>query len=384
MKKIFAALLFMLLAIPASAQEGSPVFGDLLAGEWEQIPVEGAQCLYGDDYSFFVRPADEPTDKLMIYFQGGGACWDALTCSSIGQFASQYDVAPMEAAAYTQGYFDFDNEDNPVSDYNVVFLPYCTGDLYTGDAVVEYEVPQGIEPPAGVELEETITVNFKGFENSARVLDWVYENIPTPEQVFVTGCSAGGYGATTHAPFIMNNYAGVPVVHMADSATGVNELDWEGLLTWNIYPNLPGFVEGVQVEHGEFSANLQFITTAAAFPDNVMAQYNTFFDGVQVGFYSLTALGEPVTEDSFQEVAGQWTPAMLTNIATIEAMVDNFASYTAGGSEHCIVNQDIFYEYDVAGVVFSDWVAALLAGSTDDVSCDVEGDECFVAPVESE
>lgn len=377
MRRFFSlvTLVFALLLIPSAAQEQA-TFDSLVLGEWEQIVVEDGVCLYGDEYSFFVRPAETPTAKLMIYFQGGGACWDAFTCASVGQFASQYDVSSTETSFYQAGYFDFDNPNNPVSDYNMVFLPYCTGDIYSGDNVVTYAVPEAVESDA-----EELTINYNGFDNAQAVLDWVYANFAAPEQVFVTGCSAGGYGATTHAPFIMQNYADVPVVHLADSATGVNRLDWEGLLTWNLYENLPAFVEDMAgVEHGEFSTSLQFTTTSAAFPDNIMAQYNTFLDGVQVGFYGLTALGTPVDETNFLQVAEQWTPAMLGNVRGIEGEVDNFAYYTAGGAEHCIVNRDIFYDYEVDGVVFRDWVASLLGGDTSDISCNAATGACLQAP----
>jgi len=35
------------------------------------------QCIFGEPYAFQVIPGD--ADKLMFYWQGGGACWDAIT-----------------------------------------------------------------------------------------------------------------------------------------------------------------------------------------------------------------------------------------------------------------------------------------------------------------
>ena len=131
MNRFVFALIFVLLTlliIPASAQD-MPSFSDLTPGEWTQIELPDGICLYGEEYSFFVRPDDTPTDNLLIYFQGGGACWDGLTCGSIGEFASFYEVTAGTIAYYASGagIFDFDNPANPLADYNVVFLPYCSG-----------------------------------------------------------------------------------------------------------------------------------------------------------------------------------------------------------------------------------------------------------------
>ncbi|HRF94738.1 MAG TPA: hypothetical protein PLZ51_06085, partial [Aggregatilineales bacterium] len=130
-------------------------------------------------YSFFVRPAPLPTSKLMIYFQGGGACWDGFTCGAIGQFASRYevpDLAGVGELTNNVGFFDYENPENPVADYNAVFVPYCTGDVHGGDSVVTFDVPK---EQLGVDFDE-ITVKFNGRKNSQAVLDWVYENFAEP------------------------------------------------------------------------------------------------------------------------------------------------------------------------------------------------------------
>ena len=49
-------------------------------GVWETIyPGGDTICSRGDEYRFYLRGGDPR--KLMIYFQGGGACWNELTCS---------------------------------------------------------------------------------------------------------------------------------------------------------------------------------------------------------------------------------------------------------------------------------------------------------------
>jgi hypothetical protein len=52
-------------------------------GEWQIIEGgAGTQCALGDPYQFYYRPGADD-DKLMIYFQLGGACWSGLSCQPL-------------------------------------------------------------------------------------------------------------------------------------------------------------------------------------------------------------------------------------------------------------------------------------------------------------
>ncbi|MDX2078475.1 MAG: pectin acetylesterase-family hydrolase [bacterium] len=377
-KKVLFLLLCLVIALFAVpvivAQEGEvpdmPAFTDLPAGEWTQIATGGETiCMYDTAYSFFVRPAPMPTSKLMIYFQGGGACWDGFTCGAIGQFASQYEVG--EDAPPNVGMFDFENPDNPVTDYNTVFVPYCTGDVHGGDSVVTFDVPKEM---LGVDFDE-ITVKFNGRKNSQAVLDWVYENFAEPEQVFVTGCSAGGYGATLNAPYVMEHYADVPVVHMADAAVGVTPVEWTGLTTWG-FENL-GFLD--EMNPGTFNTDYME-ALATMYPNNIVSQYTTYMDQVQVGFYGFQT-GVVVDASNFLPLAVEWGAGAEERLNRLNEANENFASYLAGGMVHCITPQPEFYDYEYNGVSVNAWVADLLDGGTaQDVSCDLLRGQCFAPP----
>lgn len=379
-------ILFLLLcgiigmfAIPALAQEEEmpdmPTFADLPTGEWTQIMTGGeTTCMYDTPYSFFVRPASEPTDKLMVYFQGGGACWDGFTCGAIGQFASRYqvgDVSSVGELTNNFGFFDYANEANPVGDYNAVFVPYCTGDIHGGDEVVTFDVPK---EQLGVDFDE-ITVHFNGRKNSQAVLDWVYDNFVQPEQVFVTGCSAGGYGATVNAPFIMEHYADVPVVHMADAAVGVTPDYWDGLTTWGF--DKLGFLDEVNPD----TFNTEYmLKLAEMYPNNIISQYTTYMDQVQVGFYGIQT-GVFVNSSNFLNVAVDWSAGAIERLNALNEANENFYTYLTGGMVHCITPLPQFYDLEVDGVLVSDWITDLLDGGTaQDVSCDLARGQCINEP----
>jgi Pectinacetylesterase len=381
MKILRIVFFFALLSFSISslyAQE-FPAFEDLQIAEWSQIDVPDGICLYGADYSFFVRPPEQASNKLMIYFQGGGACWDGLTCGTIGGFASQYDVTADELDWYQNGYFDFDNPDNPVADYNIVFVPYCTGDVHTGDNVMTFNVP----PEADSDLE-TVTANFKGHANAQLVLEWVYGNFVEPEQILISGCSAGGYGAVAQAPYIMEYYQDSSALMLADSSQGVLPIAWEGFLNWGTLDNLPDFiVDLADVSVEDYDTTYQIEQMALYFPENKFAQYNSFFDAVQIGFYGALLGYDLSFENDIVEVATDWSSNLARNLSSL-SRIDNFNYYTAGGSQHCLVIYQEFYDYEIRGLVFSDWLANLLEGDVSNVSCSILTGECLNAPNEEE
>jgi hypothetical protein len=285
-------------------------------------------------------------------------------------------VTADDVADLTSGLFDYANPDNPVANYDTVFVPYCTGDVHSGDAVVTFD--------ADSDDMEDVTAYFKGFTNSQTVLAWVYENFMDPGQIFVTGSSAGGYGATTASPFIMNHYPDTTVIHMADAANGVTPPAWEGLNTWGFFDWLAtaDFVpELAALTPDTFTMTSLYSVLTSAYPENSFAQYNTFLDQVQVAFYGFQT-GRNVTESEavFIEVAGEWSRQLIVNLVNINSRAPNFAYYTAGGLRHTINHVDQFYTYEYDGVTVADWVTGLLAGEQgQDVFCSL-GDECLAAP----
>ncbi len=384
---LLSLLLSVLLTLPlltasVAAQEMAelPSLADLPVGEWSVLEPGGDTiCLYGDPFRFFVRPAE--SEKLMIYFQGGGACWDGFTCGARGQFASQFDVSTdFSDETGGQGIFNLDNPDNPIADYNIVFVPVCTGDIHTGDAVVTYDVPK---EALGVDFDQ-ITVNFKGFVNAQAVLEWTYENFMAPEQVFVAGCSAGGYGATHNGPYIMQHYADTPVVHFSDAAAGVIARGWTGLGEWNIDATIPRFLPGLEeTTAASYRVNSLYQGMAKLFPNNTLSQYNSFLDGVQIFFYAFQEGVNIALEENADQAAvfgGRWASAMRSSIVGLDATIPNFDYYMAGGGLHCITESANFFTYTVDGVRFVDWLAGLLDGTSGDVACDISAGECSVPP----
>ena len=74
------------------------------------------------------------------------------------------------------GIFNRTNPANPYKNSTIVYVPYCTGDFHSGDAV------KG-------------SLHFKGRVNLALDIAKVKSAFPNPSRVTLSGSSAGGFGS---------------------------------------------------------------------------------------------------------------------------------------------------------------------------------------------
>ena len=187
---------YPLLTNPTSFEDG---FQPGKYGLWQGITLDeastGAKCGNGTPYKFFVnRVADN--NNYLIYLEGGGACWDYESCT--GQTGIRGARNPngipddymrkLESSLVSPFVFRLHYADHPQpQDWNLVYVPYCTGDVYSGDKTAVYESPESnVEP---------LTWHHNGFKNMRAVTAWLRENMQQPTRMMMTGCSAGGTGS---------------------------------------------------------------------------------------------------------------------------------------------------------------------------------------------
>jgi len=153
-------------------------------GTWTWVDVPESVCNDGSPTGFAINVQD--TSDIFIFFEGGGACWDYLTCVA-AQTAAMGPVGATEWAMRQQTLpeqFDRTRTSNPFRNATMVYIPYCTGDLHVGDNVAMYG-------GAGA----TVTWNHKGLPDSTAFLSRVASTWKDPARVVVSGSSAGGFGA---------------------------------------------------------------------------------------------------------------------------------------------------------------------------------------------
>jgi hypothetical protein len=316
-------------------------------GQWQTIvPGAGTVCSDGSPYRFFVYPGDPA--KLLVEFEGGGACWSGLTCE-LDVYTRRVTTDPEQARqqGQLQGIYDRSNPANPFQDVTHVFVPYCTGDLHWGNKTQTYSGTTG-----------SYTIEHRGAVNAAAALDWAYANVVAPSQLTVAGCSAGGYGAIFWAPRILAHYPGASASQLADSAAGVVPTGFFETLqsNWGTDAAWPSFIPALapdRLDVTQLALGDLYSGVAGYFPLAAFAQYNTLQDTTQTLFFGL-ARGGLATPD-------EWSARMQASVATIRAANPNFSAYTAPGTQHCIINRPEFYTTAVAGTRVVDWVRSLVA-----------------------
>ena len=166
-------------------------------------PAGDCQCADGSEFAFWERRAD-PT-KVVLYLEGGGACWTPRRVRSPARQSTTYDwnIAGEDPAG-EGGIFDVDNPDNPFADYSFVYVPYCTGDVHLGDVTREYS-PE-------------LTVEHKGYVNGTAALTYLAEHYPDAAQVDVVGVSAGSVAAPVYGGLVADLLPDAQVTVLADSS----------------------------------------------------------------------------------------------------------------------------------------------------------------------
>jgi hypothetical protein len=332
-----AALAIAVLALAASSGGGDGArAGTAAPGDWQRVEPGGAtRCARGGKYAFWVRRGDPR--KLLVFFQGGGGCFDVTTCRPGSQWFDDR-VSASDDPGLAGGVLDLADGRNPFRDYSMVFIPSCTGDVHTGTRLVRYG-PHRVEQ--------------KGYVNARAALDRAFRDFPSATRVFVTGCSAGSVGSAFHADAILRRYPKARVTQVGDSLAFVFHRPIS-LASWGTHTRFPSWFEPAR-PNGRWTMAEFLGALAKRYPTRTFARFNHASDGVQEAFYSAVG-GNPAD-----------FPGRLRAAEAMLKRLPNYRSFLACGSAHCSFDRPDFYSESVGGVRLRDWVANLAAGK--DVTC---------------
>jgi Pectinacetylesterase len=286
-------------------------------------------------------------DGLVVFFDGGGACWDDVTCAIPRlRDAPRDDDGFYKAELITtddpnrfDGIFDLDNPRNPVRNWSFVYVPYCTGDVHTGSNTARYTDPDTGEP---------FTIEHRGADNFRVVLGWLKQNFAQPQQLLVAGSSAGAYGAATHYPRIREAYPRSRAILIGDAGQGVMTQSFLEQRERSWRAELP---RGLFRRHEPITPETDMIgRLAERYPNDRFAQYTTVHDITQSSFYALMGV---------ENACLAWSQAMSTALAERQR-APNFRSYLASGETHSILRTPRFYTEASGGASFAEWFAALV------------------------
>jgi hypothetical protein len=342
-----------------------------------QVPYLGEVlepiCSRGTPWVYFVKRGT--VNKLIVYYQGGGACWDYLTCGVLPVFKDKAGASDNPANAHT-GFADFGNPANPFRDWNAVFVPYCTGDIHWGDATQTYVDPFG--------SGNSVTIQHKGRVNAAVAEKWSREHFVDPDEVFVTGSSAGAYGANLNSIYLQEKvYPSSRFAVLGDAGNGVITQDFlqNDIAKWGVDKTLPSWIPELSQPLSSLDPSQLWSAPARFYPANRFATYTTAYDGGnggQTGFYQImrnpTNLSAWLT---WWNSTCAWHDAMRQQTLAAAASAPNYRYYIGTGSRHTMWGSDKVYTDTTGGVpLLVDWVTAMRDGTP--AWTDVECQDCGV------
>ena len=212
-----------LTAAGCGSDTAAPAFVPPEFDSWLKYEPEGAVCSDGSQYAFYVE-FSETSDNVIVFFMGGGGCWDYESCVGGGArgaanpngLPDDYANNHTEIAGLTinvNEIYPLMNDDpdvSPMADWNKVFVPYCTGDVYAGSVTNTYQDPDGVE--------EDAVFAHQGHTNVLKMTEMLNEMFSTVPKMFVSGCSAGGAGAIVNYYFLRTGIEGVQKGYLLDDS----------------------------------------------------------------------------------------------------------------------------------------------------------------------
>jgi hypothetical protein len=319
--------------------------------QWQIIDGgAGTTCAFETPYRFFARTGVSDA-RLAIYFQPGGGCWSGATCT---QGSALYDqsVSAYEPERYI-GLLDLDDPANPLRDYDVVFVSYCTGDVHLGDATHTYRTGLG----------RAVTVQHRGYRNVRAALNWVYARYPTLSQIVIAGSSAGAAGALVYAGEVMGRYPAARAVYIGDSYVGVIPRRWEALENWNAGAHLPPYITGRTLD--TFTVEGLYRDIARHYPTASFALYTSAADAIQITLYVLSG-------GALQDWIGE-RRALLDRLDDLP----NLRTFMGAGIAHVALVNGNWQSAVVGDDTLRAWVGALIGGSAvENISCTIGSFNC--------
>jgi hypothetical protein len=324
-------LLAFALAVCActSSDDTGGVTATVKPGVWTKVSPGGrTRCARGGQYAFWIRRGDPK--KLLVFFQGGGGCFDARSCA-LGSTWFDDRVDYDDDPEYQGGVLQLGRAGNPFRGWSAVYIPSCTGDVHVGTKLVDYG---------------NVKVHQKGWWNARAALARAYREFPNPQVVFVAGCSAGSVGSAFHFDGIARRYHAARVTQLGDSLAFVFPRRIR-LTDWGTHEVFPSFfrIGSRRWTMVEFLERL-----ARAHPRRTIARFNHASDDVQERFYAAIG-GRP----------SGFEPRLRAAEKRLKRL-PNYRSFLACGAFHCALPTEEFYGLTVRGVRLRDWVADLASG----------------------
>jgi hypothetical protein len=342
---------------------------------------------------------DNYSDNLVIFMEGGGACFNYPSCLQNRSSFSEEQFFSDDFIGGYSGIFDDSRSENPVADWSFVYVPYCTGDEHAGSN------PSGDVPPVDFILDGDLNgeldlpgvpnQQFVGYNNMSQVVDYISHYLGDHfDNVLLTGSSAGGVGTLANYQQVADGFPDSKVTALDDAGPvfyddallpAVLQQLWR--TTWDISEVLPP-------PTGDPSDDIERIYQAIADenPDASLGLITYEQDFTIRYFYSFgEALENPTSlcaidlwsgliasppqrrscidaedyEDALYDLRDQ-LPEPWTTFYAEASEIRPSPEELAPSERHTFLRKEWFYEATAEGQSLSAWISDLIEGNAED------------------
>jgi hypothetical protein len=231
--------------------------------------------------------------------------------------------------------YHYHHENSPVKDWNSIFVPYCDGSVHMGDHGADYD------------QDGEIDYWHWGLHSTSAAVVLAKQLYPDAEKIYITGCSAGGYGTFIALMLIRFQYPEAEIFVMNESGPGLtNPKDketWEMIKsTWNIDNMLPEDCESCDGQQ--------------IYLYDWMLRYD---QKLKIGLYS-SYEDEVISEEFLKMNPRKYKKHLKSSSGKINsAYPEKFKRFFIKGNSHCVED----FEHEIKGTSLNEWIGQLI---TDD------------------
>jgi hypothetical protein len=338
---------------PEGAFDGDPITTQ--DNKWTWVDFPEAKCRNGSSTGIGVRINPNAT-KLVIYLQGGGACFNGLTC---GANPPSYGSTNFGNGP-SGGIFSTTNAANPVKDWSFVYMPYCTGDVHSGN-----NTGINVPGPGGPQNQ-----SFVGYTNIGHYLKRIIPTFPNVTEVLLTGESAGGFGAFYNYDRVAQAFCPTPVQLIDDSGPPMSDTymtpclqqRWRTLYGFN--STLPAdCIDCALPNGGGLANNWKFL--GRKYTNRHLGLISSDKDGTIAQFYGFGKNNCQNLDGLGTTLSGAEYAMALTEVREVYLKPTvNWGSFFVNSTSHTYLGSNSsYYSTTVLGTALPAWVDGIVNGA---------------------
>jgi len=327
------------------------------------VPREDMKSRNGDDmgYGALLNP---DSDKLLIFLDGGGACFNELTCAfNLDSFTEDDFFSRIETE--NSLLLNQNSSENQFADWNFIFVPYATGDVHSGNNA-SAQVPNGGPDGQAMVGRNNITIILNDLKT-------YFDNNGGLSEIVFAGSSAGGVG-------VMPNYfqlktilaTNVPTTAIVDAGqlfldenllTPCLVNQWESL--WNLTASLPADLNTLVQNDYDYNIQKIYEYSAIKYPEDNFGFLSYYEDGTNTFFYGFGQNdcayppAGPISGSAFKSGLLDLQNNLLSNL-------DNWKVFYKNGTSHVFLS-DSQFDQTINGTTLNQWLEDLRQGTAIDL-----------------